>query len=628
MLSSLRLSLLWLCAVCLAIPLFAQEPAPADDPAEEEVTVVVTADRVLQPISQTIATTAVITAKEIRESGAQTVADALRIAPGVGVRQSGQVGALATTSVRGSSSNQVLVLVDGQRVSSPAFFSGTDLAKFPVTNVARIEIIRGPASSLYGSEAFGGVINIITKSPGEAGGEVTYGHARNGRAERALRVQGSAGPLNWQLNGAFPGYDGIRPNSDFSATDLSARVVMPDLAGWNLSLRGNTYHDKLGLPNADPNHTGFFDPDDRQWWDRNSLDLTGTRALGSGELELRASHNMQRLFNHAPGDWGTYDSDITGVTKTVEALYHVTRGAHQLAFGGEYRNDEYDDIESGASPSEQHEAVYNRAVYLQDRWSLSEATDLVLGGRLDDHATAGSKLTPRVGINHRLGSGLRLRASYAEGFRAPNFVELYYPAGPWGPGYSGNTGLKPETSRQYELGINRHWAGNDVDLAVFTTNVTNLIQATSATPYENVGRTRQRGIELSWQRRLGGNTALECTFSHLNAVNRTTGARLLGQPNNKATVTVSTRVRGVWDVALTGRWTDDRPDLVFDPETFSSNPVTIPDFMVFDLTLTRQGTGNFQPYFILRNLLDRDYEEVAGFATEGFGLETGMRMAW
>lgn len=632
--NTLRISLLLLIILSFfALPLCAQTTDLPDETSDdsEEITVVVTAERREQPVSESIATTTVITAKEIKASGAQTVADVLRLGPGATIRQSGTPGALVTTSIRGSNSNQVLVLIDGQRISSPAFFGGTDLSKFPVANISRIEIIRGPASSLYGSEAFGGVINIITREP-DAGFRVDIGQGNHGRTRRSLTAEGPLGQANWQFTAAVPAYDGTRPNSKYDATSLSGRITVPDLAGWSLSLTGEDYHDRLGLPG--PSYAP--DPDDVQWWKRARLSLTLKRALGFGDMEIHASRNKQVLNNAWSVDDPLFPSEgnslITGKTDAVELLLSGNIGdKHAWAAGVEYRNDTYDDMETGTyvDPAlyPQHESVQNRALFVQDRWSVLKSTDLIFGARLDDHSIAGAKTTPRIGLVQRLSDTLRFRASYAEGFRAPNFVELYYPEGPYGPGYAGNPNLKPETSKQYEIGFNRRLKHGDLDLAFFTTNVENLIQASSTTPYENVGKARQRGIELNWQHRFTPRMSLEFAYTYTDAINRTTGTRLLAQPFNKASLTAVMSLN-TWEIALTGRWVDDRLDRYFDPTTFASMDVTLPDYMVFDLNLIRLTSAPVQPYITIRNLLDREYEEVYGYPTEGFTIESGVRIIW
>lgn len=613
----------------LSLPLSA-ETAPQPD--ESEVTVIVTAERIAQPVGESIATATVITAKEIREQGAQTVGDVLRFVPGATLRQSGQLGAATTTFVRGAKANQVLVLVDGQHISSPAFIGGTDLSKFPVAAVSRIEVIRGPVSSLYGSEAIGGVINIITKRPAEPGGELILGFGGNGRAVRSLSLRGG-GPVLWQITSDMPAFDGTRPNSDYSATDLSARIVVPSARGWELSFRAERYHDTLGLPGADPNHTGYYDSDDRQWWDRENFHLSASRDLGEGRLEWQAYRNRQQLHNVAPGtDWlgapVLYDSLITGTTQATELTYRRARGAHQWVVGGEYRGDDYEDIESGTSPSTQRKTIANRALFVQDRWSIGPTTDLVLGARLDDHSTAGRRVTPRIGITHAAGPGTCLRASYSGGFRAPNFVELYYDS-MYG---TGNPNLRPERSRQYEVGANIQRGDDIFDVAVFTDSVRDLISwaidpNTWLGTYENVQRARKRGVELTWEHRCSASTTLSLSYSYLDAVNRTTGARLLGIPHNQVSLTAASVVKS-WEIALTGRWTDKRPDLAFDPVTWASSSVMLPGRAVFDLSLVRRGGGRGDPYVIIRNLTDASYEEVAGFPAEGRSVEVGMRSSW
>ena len=613
----------------LSLPLFAEITSPDD---QSEVTLIVTAERTAQPLSESIASATVITAKEIRELGAETVADVLRVVPGVALRQSGQQGAAATLKARGANANQTLVLLDGQRVTSPAFIGGTDLSKFPVSEISRIEVIRGPISSLYGSEAIGGVVNIITKRPTEAGGEALLGFGGNERAERALSLHGGDDRMAWQLTGSFPAYSGTRPNSDHSGTNLSGRILLPSVKGWELSLRGERYHDSLGLPGADPNHTGYADLDDHMWWRRESLDLTGKRDVGRGQVEWRTYRVSQELHNNAPGvDWQSnpvvYDSLITGTTKATEALYRFERGAHAWIVGGEYRDEGYEDIESGAAPSTQRNTIANRALFVQDRWGIGPETNLVFGARLDDHSTAGSKITPRLGVSRAVSPDTRVRASYSEGFRAPNFVELYYPVGAWGPGYSGNPSLKPEKSRQYELGVNTVRGNDAFDIAVFTTGVRDLIAATYATPYDNIGRARQRGMEVSWDHRFSGPTRLNVTYSYIDAENRTTGQRLLGIPHSQISLTATSMVKS-WEIALTGRWTDKRPDLAFDPVTWASSDVKLAARAVFDLSLTRRGGKRSNPYVVIRNLTDASYEEVAGYLVEGRSIEIGTRTPW
>ncbi|MFH0802047.1 MAG: TonB-dependent receptor [bacterium] len=604
-------------------PLWAEEPR-AD--GESDIKVVVTAERTLQPVGESIASTTVIPARQIRESGAQTAADAIRLAPGVVLRQAGQPGSAATAYVRGAKQNQVLVLLDGQRLYSPAFFGGTDLSKIPAADIERIEIIHGPVSALYGSEAIGGVINIITRrSEGPSGG-AALGFGGHGRVEKSLFLNGGRDKFFWQFSGSLPEYGGMRPNSDWKARDYSAKVRLENLRGWDLAVKAESYYDELGLPGADPNHVGYYDPDSRQWWLRNNFDFSASRQIGKGRLEARWYSISQQLRNLKPGPFG-YESRITGLTRSGEALYRLEAGSHKLIFGGELRQEDYDDVEGGYSPSTLQNSLWNRALFFQDRWKLSAGTDLVLGARWDNQSAFGGKFVPRAGISQKTGNNSRLRLSYSEGFRAPNFVELYYPAGLWGPGFSGNPNLKPEQSRQYELGWNLEAGKSNFDIAFFSTEITDMIQATSATPYQNVGRAREQGLEFSFEHRLSKASRLLFNFTSMDAKNQDSGERLPGIPKNQGNLSFSTMAKG-WDLALTGRWSDDRTDVAFDPITWASWPVILPSRTVFDLSIMGRRPHSANPYLVVRNIFDLKYDEVVGYPAEDRTMEVGLKYAW
>ena len=256
------------------VHLWAQDTAQPDEP---EITVVVTAERTPQPVSESISSATVVTAKQIRDQGAQTVGDALRLVPGVTIRQYGQMGAAGVRS-RGTDAKQTLVLVDGQRISSPAFITGTDLSKFPVSNIDRIEVIRGPVSSLYGSEAIGGVINIITKQSTGRSGDVVLGFGGHGQMERSLALNGANDRMSWQFTSALPTYFGAQPNSDYSATNMSGRITLPSVKGWQTSLRAEGYHDTLELPGP----VSSPSPNDHQWWDRTTAEVGAGRDILGG----------------------------------------------------------------------------------------------------------------------------------------------------------------------------------------------------------------------------------------------------------------------------------------------------------------------------------------------------------
>lgn len=594
----------------ISMPLLAQVAPPSD---QADVTVVVTAERTLQPVSESIASATVVTAKQIRDEGAQSVVDVLRLVPGAVVTQNGQTGSLANAHLRGTSTSQVLVLVDGQRLSSSAFGGTADLSKIPVSDVARVEVIRGPVSSLYGSDAIGGVINIITKKPTGSRGEVKLGYGDNQRQSRYMMVGGGDQNTAWQLTTDFPVYSGTVANSDYSGTDIAGRVDLNNLKGWELSLRGDGYHDTLGLPGS----VGFPSPNDHQWWDRGSFDISAKRAMGAGQLELHAYTIDQKLKELNP-DYFT-NTLITGTTRATEATYRLTRGNQSWVFGGELRGEDYTDVEGGLVQADK--GITNRALFAQDRIVLNKTTDALVGARLDDHSVAGNKVTPRLGINRAISDKTHMRASYSAGFRAPSLVDLYYN----NFGTVGNPNLKPEQSHQYELGVNAQLGADTLDVALFTNSVTDQITWQSAATVENpwagtfmnVDRARQRGMELSWDHPLKGSMHLNMFYTYIDARNLTNGTRLSGIPYNQIGATLSSKVK-TWSMALTGRCTSDRH---YGVSKVDGKPV-------LDFTVTRQTDKPTNPYLIIRNLTNAAYEEVAGYRAEGRSFEVGMRTSW
>ncbi len=580
---------------------------------QADVTVIVTAERSLQPVSESITSATVITAKQIRDEGAQSVADVMKLVPGVIVAQNGQTGSLANAHIRGTSMSQVLVLVDGQRVTSSAFGGTADLSKIPVTDVARIEVIRGPVSSLYGSDAIGGVINIITKKSLGRKGEAKLGYGSNARQTRYMMLGGGDERTSWQLTTDFPAFDGTRANSDYNATDISGRLSFTGFQGWDLSLRGDDYGDELGLPGS----TDFPTANDRQWWDRHSFDLSAKRPIGAGQLEISGYTADQRLKELNP-DFFT-DTLITGKTSTAEIVYRLTRGNHNWIAGGEYRHENYRDVENGSVQADK--GISNSGLFVQDRIVMSKTTDLLAGGRLDDHSTAGSRFTPRLGINHAISGKARVRLSYAQGFRAPSLVDLYYD----NFGTVGNPNLRPERSQQYELGINTQIKDSNLDIAFFTNRVSDQITwVSAATPenpwggtFENIDRAKQQGMEISWDRPLGPNMHLSMFYTYIDARNLGTNARLSGIPYNQLGATLTGKVK-TWTLALTGRSLSNR--------RFGTTMAG--SYTLFDLTLTRQTDAPISPYITIRNLTNTKHEEVAHYPGEARSIEAGARTTW
>ncbi|MEI7831832.1 MAG: TonB-dependent receptor [bacterium] len=618
-----------LCAIALlalAVPTLHAADVPTDLNTDL-VNVIITAEGRPRLQSESIASSTIITAHDLEAQGAQTVADALRTVPGVAIIQNGQDGALATVQIRGTRGTQALVLIDGQRISSPAFM-GTDMSKFPVSDISRIEIIRGPVSSLYGSEAFGGVINIITKRPVGTGGELGYSYGNHGRTQRSIDVSDGDEKLIWQFNASAPGFNASRPNSDFVAADYTGRVQLTDIAGWNFTVRAEHYHDALGVVGS----VNSAPTDERQWWLRDDLSLSATRTLDNGTLTVNIHSLRQETEDRATFPYA-YSSNFRGNTISGDIRYARTLGAHQLVAGLETRTDGYRDLEVPGTGVDLN--INNRAIYLEDRWGIAKDTSVVLGARQDQHSAAGVHFTPRIGVSQNMGDGLVLRTSYSEGFRAPNFTELYTSSF----GTKGNPNLAPETSRSFEVGAAYTQKNNNYDIVLFSNRVTDQITwvpdvAPFTYTYKNIARVNQQGVETNWNHIINRDWKTGMSYSYLEANDSDTGTRLVRLPHNKVSLSVTGNVAEVWNTTLTGRFTDQRPDLSFDSNFVGTN-VMLPSRAVFDLNITRsrfaldkENKVMLSPFLMIRNIANTPGDEIADYPSESRSAEIGIRLYW
>jgi vitamin B12 transporter len=606
-----------LIAVAISLSAFAANSTP-------DVVMPVTGERQPVPVSESIASVSIITAADIEKSGASNVSELMQKLPGVQINPNGTMGSLSSPIVRGSSGSHVLVLIDGKRISTPASYSGADLAKIPVEQIDRVEIIRGPVSALYGSDSIGGVINIITKKRTGSGGELNLAMGNNGRMERSVSAYGDIYGNQWTASGSFPTYDGVRPNSKFRAVDYNVGYTMPKVGDWKLNAGLNHYADKLGLPGPD----NFPNTTDSQWWTRDSIELGGETKAWKGDVDVRFYHNMQQLHNAYFDAWmvppGMASSLITGATDVIEATYSRNLKAHEIIGGIEIRSEKYKSL--ATSSATQKQSVDNQAIYIQDRWTIDEDTDVVGALRFDNHSTAGGKLTPRAGVNTKIADNARMRVSFSEGFTAPNFVQLFYD-NPWGAGYDGNPNLKPETSRQVELGLNYEMGIHTFDFAYFRTKVTDLIESDGVTPYANTSDATRKGVELTWNARIDNTTNAGASFTLTDAYNDKTKVHALRLPSTKITAMVSKSYKN-WDASIDGIWVSRADDKFFNPSTFATTAEVIPAHAVFNISLTRTGLKNITPYFIVRNITGTNYQSIAGYKAEDRNFEAGVRYKW
>jgi vitamin B12 transporter len=637
----------------LALPALAQQPAAIQVLPET----IVTATRIPTPAERVPAAVTVITRADIEERGYQTLAEALVAVPGLRMVQAGGLGQQASAFLRGSNSRHVLVLLDGVPVNDPsepngAFNFGNEL----LADIERIEVVRGPGSSLYGSGAIGGVINLISRrAPADTPVQV-FGDLAGGTAGTARGMLGAAGTmaawdylvvgqgLTTQGSDATPRRftRDTRETEDFRAAAGTARFGWNPAAGTRVEglLRWRENRTELdNVPNDDPNYSG----NDRRWFGQ----LRGETALldGAWTTGLRAALTEDRRRYLNPPDGGsaaTTDDLFRGQRQTFDWGNRVRLGdlgpieQAGLAFGVTHERESVDQ-RSGSPSFRTTTSATARAT------ALHAGVQAQLGGRLDLSAGLRQDLAEdydgflswRAGVVLALPeANSRLRLSTGTAFKAPSLFQRF---GRIGTSFQGNPDLRPENSFAWEAGIETDVAlfgredGATPSATYFDTQFRNLINFNPAfTTLANVERAMARGVELGLTLRpapwLDGRAAWTLTETRDEA----SGAPLARRPKN--VIALSARV------APTERLTIS-PEVLFtgpSPETaaYDNNGRFIGGLTynkagtVLNLTGAWRVTEGITAYAEGRNLTDSRYEPANGFATYGRTLLLGARFVF
>ena len=548
-------------AMCVLATLCAA-PGAFAQPAEPAATVVVTATRHAMLEVDAPASMSVVTRDDIAARGADDVLDAIRGETGVSL-QGRSIGGRKVLSIRGLDSKHTLFLVDGRRIGASDGVVGHSDFQYdwiPVDDIERIEIARGPLSVLYGSEAMGGVVNVITR---QAGDRWRFG----GSVEGLWAVSDGRGGDGYRLGVRADGPLGERASLRLGAAhgrrDALASVADPRID----ELEGQDKRDAwigLGWRPA-PGHRVDVEHrigDERRW--ANARERSGARRYHETVNDIeRATSALSWDADWAPpGQRGVstqlrayvasldvVNTRTEGVTpnppqrledRVLDGLARIDAGRHGLTAGFEARNESLEDpgLPGGSS------VARHRALFVQDEIALGERVDLTMGVRHDRHSLFGSETSPRAYVVWRAGGGWTVKGGYGHGFKAPNLKQIVPGERREGPNtFLGNPDLKPETSDGIELGVGHAAGGREFQFVVFDQRVDNLIEVQLVAPgpvlgigtytYVNLSEARFRGVEASLAQPLGAGFTALASYTYLDARDGD-GQRLARRPRHSA----------------------------------------------------------------------------------------------
>lgn len=523
--------------------------------------VVVTATLEEKQLSLTPGGVQIINRDEIFATGAETISDALLYATGI-MLTTGE-GRNTGASIRALGYQHTLVLIDGRRLA--ASLSGQmDVGQLPALMVERVEIVRGPVSALYGSDAIGGVVNIITRKPTtQAVAEVDVRAGIGQAAEHYGRGYLSGGTENIRgniaasraVNDDWDGDHELPDDLDQTALNSVAGGVAVALNDHNqLNVGGEYSHFSRDGGRFYLNQDRDYSANDRRWG-------------GYAEYHLHPGAPLSAMVRGYVSNYTTTSSFDPPTSKSeehrrlVQGEGRVTYMVHEqlmITTGAEVRQERLE----GSGMVHDVEYVSNSALFVMGDWQLTPALNMIGGLRYDHHEDFGSHVTPRLALNYTVGSG-RFWLAYGQGFRAPNLNELYVTATikKGLETYFGNEDLDAETSDSYELGASLHYGVLQGQVTLFYNQLDDLIAAEllavsgkkKSYKYQNIEHVHTYGSELEAQLNLPAHFRLSGQVSWVESENEESDERLADEPCWKGGVTLGWGVPD-WGLTTQVRW--------------------------------------------------------------------------
>lgn len=616
--------------------------------AEDQVEVgevVVTATRTEQEVKETPAAVQIITREDIDKMGAKNLADALKLATGIDVGSAAMVGGSVT--IRGMDTRHGLILIDGERLVSEGSYATANTYEWErinLDNVERIEIVRGPVSSLYGSDALGGVINIITrKSPKQAllisfSPKRYLDHGGVGEDDTFIRYDsGKMGPFAWSLSAGLKDSTPLKNEDNSTKNQFGERKNINFRASYDIGdnhglefkadvlredLKARTMMATSGLNN--------------QWYD-NSRDMFSLTFKGQG---LNSDYEVRTYFGEQDKK-DTTRTRATGVATDFDISSRETwalegrislyaGGNHRLTSGGEFRTETYkgtrvdtgknetEETWAGLSKTSSEADIEYNALYLQDEWTISERLLLIPSLRYDDSDQFSGYLSPKLGMTYKMNDNLRLKANMGKGFKTPSLDDMYMsmvkPMGPLVVHVTGNPDLEPEKSTSYELALEGERGNTFGKLTYFINDVTNLIDSKVTnvvvdggvrhmySTYVNEAEADIDGVELEIGHYLGKNLLAKMNYTYLDAINGS-GERLQNRAKHRGTFQLHYEQGGEngFSTVLWNEWNKDYLSSVSEQnETYG----------LWNVSLNKQWSRLFSTYVGVDNIFGKKDEDL------------------
>ncbi len=608
--------------------------------------IIVTGARTALSISQIGSAATVISRDEIERREARHVSDLLRSVPGFTVSHTGVAGSQAQVRVRGAEANHILVLIDGVRANDPATGDEFRWEYLSTGNIERIEIIRGPQSSLWGSDAVAAVVHIITRSERFGPSINTYVESGSFGTTNA-GLNGTLSGNRWNLQGGIESLatDGSNisragseeDDSDLTTASLSASVSATRSLSFDFGLRSVDAYSQ-------------FDPVD---FFVTGLPTDGDVATDARSLYANAGAALRRDNSRVSQHFGVryFDSDnrnlVAGIEDSSTASDRVTFtyqadisfGENVMSLALEHEETQFE--QSGVivfgDPNQAQEMAVSSAV-IEYQGLSHERLTWIVSARADDNSDFDDAFNGRLSLAYELSESTTLRANVGTGQKNPTFTERFG----FFPGqFIGNPLLKPEQSTSYDIGIDQSFSDDRVQLQIslFQQDLADEINgfvfdpATFMSTAENMsGKSKRSGIELATRWNLNDSIGVSAHYTYADSTEQDVlgnEVRELRRPKHSGGLSLDFQADNEkFTTSLNADYGGTRGDIFFPPWPNPSEIVTLSNYWLVDIAAQYQATSTVSLFARGSNLLDEDYEQVFGYSTQGRAGYLGVRLSF
>ena len=620
----------------------ASAQSATDSPATIDQVIVVGA-RIPLPSNQTGNATTIIDRTQIERRQVRYVTDLLRSVPGFSISRTGVAGSQTQVRVRGAEANHVLVLIDGVRANDPA--SGDEFRWEHLTtgNIERIEIVRGPQSALWGSDAIAAVVNIITRTAGHGSSLDTYVEAGSNQTGN-FGISGSANSSHWSLSGGLEhlqtnGSNIAREGSENDGADVTtvsaaARFRATESMSLNIQLRALNAFSQFDP--VDFIATGLpVDGDLATQTDNFQVSLGVMFMSRGGRLTniVRASYfesDNQNLAN------GVQNSSTAADRVSFSFQSDIDMGDNRLSLALEHERTRFEQRgEISFGDPNQNQRMDVTSAIAEFQLLAPERLSWILSGRFDDNSDFDDAINGRLSVAYRLSNTMKLRGTLGTGRKNPTFTERFG----FFPGqFIGNPELEPERSVSWDIGLDYDLLDGEFtgQVTLFRQDLQNEINGfvfdpvTFLSTAENIdGKSQRSGIELGAQWQVNERFGLGAAYTYTDSTERNLdgeNVRELRRPKHAGSVAANFQsMEERLHAVLTLDYDGAREDIFFPPFPALSEIVTLKRYWLLDLTVQYQLTPALGIFVKGTNLLDQNYEQVYGYQTSGREGYVGLR---